>query len=79
MSMLHSISSPVRARLSSLRDRPELNLIIIYFRECGTFKDHPFQAYKIVHTFLLLLFKYYSEMLYKRIVSAASEVILKDM
>jgi len=37
------------------------------------------QTYKTVHILLLLLFKYYSEMLYIRIVPAGSEVVLKDM
>jgi len=41
MPMLHSSSTPVRATRSSLRDRPELNLTIIYVTDCGTFKDHP--------------------------------------
>jgi hypothetical protein len=41
MPLLHSFSSPVRATLSSLCDRLELNLIIIYVTDGGTFKDHP--------------------------------------
>ena len=41
MQMLYSFSSPVRATRSSLRVRPELNLIIIYVTDCGTFEVHP--------------------------------------
>lgn len=79
MPMLHSFSSPVRPPRSFLRDRTELNLTIIYVTDCGPFKDHPSSGLQDCLHLLLLLFKYYSEMLYICIVPAGSEVMFKDM